>query len=224
MPEAKIEVVYNWIDENKVIPITKGDNPLYEEFGLSRNKFNVVYAGNLGNAQNIDVIIDSAKELAGDNNNVEFIIFGTGGLKEQFVKKVKDYGIDNVKFFPLQPIDRVSYVYGLGDVCIVSCKPGFGGSALPSKTMTILSAGRPILASFDEGELTSILEDNHCGVFSKAGDVDAFVASVKRLMANRDECEIMGKNGRNVILKKFTKDIGTSQYVEIIKEVVKNKI
>lgn len=132
-PEAKIEVVYNWIDENKVIPITKGDNPLYEEFGLSRNKFNVVYAGNLGNAQNIDVIIDSAKELAGDNNNVEFIIFGTGGLKEQFVKKVKDYGIDNVKFFPLQPIDRVSYVYGLGDVCIVSCKPGFGGSALPAR-------------------------------------------------------------------------------------------
>lgn len=223
VPEEKIEVVYNWIDEDKVVPITKKENPLYEEFGLCRDKFNVVYAGNLGNAQNIDIIIDSAKELVEDED-IEFIIFGTGGLKERFVEKVKDYGLDNVKFLPLQPIDRVSYVYGIGDVCIVSCKPGFGGSALPSKTMTILSAGRPILASFDEGELTSILTENHCGVFAKAGDVGAFVALVKRLAANRAECEIMGRNGRNVILTKFTKDVGTSKYVEIIKEVIRCKV
>ena len=148
VPEEKIEVIYNWIDENTVIPIARENNPLYEELGLSRDKFNVVYAGNLGNAQNIDVIIDSAKELV-ENKNIEFIIFGSGGLKEQFVKKVKDYGIDNVKFFPLQPMERVSYVYGLGNICIVSCKPGLGGSAMPSKTMSILSAGRAILASFD---------------------------------------------------------------------------
>lgn len=126
VPEEKIEVIYNWIDEKAVVPIARENNPLYEELGLNREKFNVVYAGNLGNAQNIDVIIDSAKELV-ENKNIEFIIFGSGGLKEQFVKKVKDYGIDNVKFFPLQPMERVSYVYGLGNICIVSCKPGLGG-------------------------------------------------------------------------------------------------
>ena len=219
VPEEKIEVIYNWIDENAVIPIAREDNPLYEELGLNREKFNVVYAGNLGNAQNIDVIIDSAKELV-ENKNIEFIIFGSGGLKEHFVKKVKDYGIDNVKFFPLQPMEKVSYVYGLGNICIVSCKPGVGGSAMPSKTMSILSAGRPVLASFDEGELTSILQQNHCGVSVRAGDVEAFVEEVKRLASNSKECDVMGKNGRELILRKFTREVGTRKYVDVIKSII----
>lgn len=219
VPEEKIEVIYNWIDENAVIPIAREANHLYEELGLSRDKFNVVYAGNLGNAQNIDVIIDSAKELV-ENKNIEFVIFGSGGLKEQFVKKVKDYGIDNVKFFPLQPMEKVSYVYGLGNICIVSCKPGLGGSAMPSKTMSILSAGRPVLASFDEGELTSILQQNYCGVSVRAGDVEAFVEEVKRLASNSKECDVMGKNGRELILRKFTREVGTRKYVDIIKSII----
>ena len=91
VPAEKIEVVYNWVDENAVVPVAKEENPLFEEFGISREKFHVVYAGNLGNAQNIDVIVDAAKELSG-RDDLEFLIFGTGGLKEQFVEKVKGYG------------------------------------------------------------------------------------------------------------------------------------
>lgn len=218
VPEEKIEVVYNWVDENAVVPVAKEDNPLFEEFGISREKFHVVYAGNLGNAQNIDVIIDSAKELSGDKD-IEFLIFGTGGLKEQFVEKVKNYGIDNVKFFPLQPMERVSQVYGLGDVCVVSCKPGLGGAAMPSKMLSIMSAGRAVVASFDKGELTYILEQNKCGMYAPAGDVKAFADLIKQMADNREECAMMGEKARELILKKFTKAFGTSEYVRIIKSV-----
>lgn len=86
VPENKIEVVYNWVDQKAVVPVEKEYNPLFEELGINKKKFHVVYAGNLGNAQNIDVIIDSAKEMVGDKE-VEFLIFGTGGLKEQFVER-----------------------------------------------------------------------------------------------------------------------------------------
>lgn len=87
VPEHKIEVVYNWVDQNAVVPIPKNENPLYDEFGINREKFNVVYAGNLGNAQNIDVIIDAAKIMV-ENKNVEFLIFGSGGLKDKYVEKI----------------------------------------------------------------------------------------------------------------------------------------
>ena len=117
-------------------------------------------------------------------------------------------------------MEKVSYVYGLGNICIVSCKPGLGGSAMPSKTMSILSAGRPVLASFDEGELTSILEQNHCGVSVKAGDVKAFVKEVKKLVLNPEKCDEMGKNGRELILQKFTREVGTQKYVDVIKSVI----
>lgn len=218
VPENKIEVVYNWVDENAVVPIAKENNPLFDEFGISRDKFHVVYAGNLGNAQNIDVIIDAANVLK-EENNVEFLIFGTGGLKDQFVVKVNGLKLDNVKFFPLQPMERVSQVYGLGDVCVVSCKPGLGGAAMPSKMLSIMSAGRAVVASFDKGELTYILENHKCGMYAPAGDADAFAGLIKHLAQNREECKTMGDNARKLILQKFTKAYGTSRYVEIIKSL-----
>ena len=200
----------------------KEENTLFEEFGISREKFYVVYAGNLGNAQNIDVIIDSAREMAGDKE-VEFLIFGTGGLKDLFVEKVKGYGIDNVKFFPLQSMECVSQVYGLGDVCVVSCKPGLGGAAMPSKTLSIMSAGRAVVASFDEGELTDLLNRYGCGMYAPAGDVQAFVKVIRTMAADRKACEEMGRNARQLILERFTRKYGTQRYVEIIRSVVEKK-
>lgn len=217
----KVEVVYNWVNENAVVPVAKDDNPLFEELNIDRDKFHVVYAGNLGNAQNINVIIDAAKELAGEKN-IEFLIFGTGGLKSSFEERVKNYGIDNVRFFPLQPIERVSMVYGLGDVCVVSCKPGLGGAAMPSKMLSIMSAGRAVVASFDRGELTYILEQNKCGLFAPAGDVMALVNLIMYLVSNSEECRIMGENARQLILRKFTRDYGTRRYADIIRKVAKN--
>jgi glycosyltransferase involved in cell wall biosynthesis len=219
--EEKIEVVYNWVNQNVVVPVAKEDNPLFEEFNISRDKFYVVYAGNIGNAQNIDVIVDSAKEMVEDKD-VNFLIFGTGGLKEQFVEKVKNYGIDNVRFFPLQPMEGVSQVYSLGDVCVVSCKPGLGGAAMPSKMLSIMSAGRAVIASFDEGELTYILKNYNCGMYAPAGNVQAFVQMVRTMASDRKLCEEMGKNARKLILERFTREYATLRYVDIIRKVTEN--
>ena len=217
VPAEKIEVVYNWVDEKAVQPVAKEDNPLFEEFGLDRNKFTIVYAGNLGNAQNIGIVLDGAKELP----EVQFAVFGSGGLENEVRKRISDEGLTNVHLNPLQPVERVKYVYSLGDACIVSCKEGLGGSAMPSKSWSIMSCGRPVVASFDEGELKEILENNNCGVFSHAGNVKEFVAAIKQLATNREKCEEMGKNARQFILNNLTKEVGAKKYVDIIKSVVK---
>ena len=225
VPEEKIEVIYNWVDENAVQPVAKAENPLYEEFGLSREAFTVVYAGNLGNAQNIGIILEAARQI-NDNDNVndnrvQFVIFGTGGLEEEIRRRIAEEGLTNVRLLPLQPYERVSQVYSLGDACVVSCKAGLGGSAMPSKTWTIMSCGRPVIASFDEGELKEIIESGPCGVFTHAGKVEEFVAAVRSLMADRDRCEQMGRNARQFILENLTKEVGTRMYVEVIKQFAK---
>lgn len=217
VPAEKIEVVYNWVDEKAVQPVAKEDNPLFEEFGLDRSKFTIVYAGNLGNAQNIGIVLDGAKELP----EVQFAVFGSGGLENDVRKRISDEGLTNVHLNPLQPVERVKYVYSLGDACIVSCKEGLGGSAMPSKSWSIMSCGRPVVASFDEGELKEILENNNCGVFSHAGNVKEFVAAIKQLATNREKCEEMGRNARQFILDNLTKEVGAKKYVDIIKSVVK---
>lgn len=217
VPAEKIEVVYNWVDEKAVQPVAKEDNPLFEEFGLSRDKFTIVYAGNLGNAQNIGIVLDGAKELP----DVQFAVFGSGGLEDEIRKRIATENLVNVHLNPLQPLERVSYVYSLGDACIVSCKEGLGGSAMPSKSWSIMSCGRPVVASFDEGELKEILEKNNCGVFSHAGNVEDFVSAIKSLAENPNRCTEMGKNAREFILDNLTKEVGAKKYVDIITSVVK---
>jgi len=217
VPAEKIEVVYNWVDEKAVQPVEKAGNPLFEEFGLSREKFTVVYAGNLGNAQNISIVLDGASRLP----EVQFALFGTGGLEDEIRSRIEKEGLTNVHLNPLQPYERVSQVYSLGDVCVVSCKEGLGGSAMPSKTWTIMSCGRPVMASFDEGELQEILEKNDCGVFTHAGNVQEFVDGIKRLASDPARCAQMGCNARQFILDNLTKAVGSQRYVDILKSVVK---
>lgn len=217
VPAEKIEVVYNWVDEKAVQPVAKSENPLFEEFGLSRDKFTVVYAGNLGNAQNIGIVLDGASRLP----EVQFALFGTGGLENEIRSRIEKEGLANVHLNPLQLMERVSYVYSLGDACIVSCMEGLGGSAMPSKSWSIMSCGRPVIASFDEGELKDILEKNNCGVFTHAGNVEEFVEGIKSLAAEPSRCEEMGKNARQFILDNLTKEVGSKKYVEIIKNLVK---
>lgn len=218
--EDKIVVVYNWVDTEKIKPVVKEENPLYDEFGISKDKFNVVYAGNLGNAQNVMLLVEAAKKLK-DDDSVQIIIFGTGGIEQELKNAVIENNLKNVKLLPLQPMERVPYVYGVGDVCVVACKEGLGGSAMPSKTWTIMSCGKTVLANFDEGELKHIIEDNNCGVFTKAGDVDAFVDAIKELKKQESKCEELGKNGRAFVLKNLNKDICTQKYVEVIKSFEK---
>lgn len=213
VPEEKIVVIYNWVDEEAVKPVAKEDNPLFEEFGISRGMFTVVYAGNLGNAQNISIILDAASRLP----EVQFAVFGTGGLEDYIRKRIATDGLSNVLLNPLQPMEKVSQVYSLGDACIVSCKAGLGGSAMPSKTWSIMSCGRPVVASFDEGELKDIIEKNECGVFSHAGNVEEFTAAIRDLASDPAKCALMGRNARQFILDNLTKEVGTRKYVDVIK-------
>ena len=214
--EEKIEVIYNWVDAEAVRPVAKDENPLYEEFGLRRDIFTVVYAGNLGNAQNIDIVLDAAERLP----EVQFALFGTGGREAEIRERIVAEQFGNVHLNPLQPYGRVSQVYGLGDVCVVSCKPGLGGAAMPSKTWSIMSSGSAVLASFDEGELKDIIEKGPYGVFTHAGNVQEFVSTIRSLAADRERCWEMGRNARRFIEGNLTKEVGTGKYVETIKSVV----
>lgn len=222
VPEEKIEVVYNWVDEKSVIPINKDENPLFEEFNISRQKFNVVYAGNFGNAQNIEVIIQCAAQLH-KYTDISFILFGSGGLEQEYRDLTTSLGLTNVTFCPLQPYNKVSYVYSLGDVGIVSCKKGIGKGAMPSKTWSIMSAGTAVVANYDSGtDLQQIIESNEFGLFSNAGDVEGLRRDILKLYNDRDLCRKMGQNARKFIEANLTKEAGTKKIINILKSVYKD--
>ncbi len=80
-----------------------------------------------------------------------------------------------------------------------------------------MSASRPVLANFDENELKTIIEENNCGIFTKAGDKVAFTDAILKLYYDRELCKEYGRNGRRFVMDNLTRDAGTKKYVDVIK-------
>lgn len=218
----KINIIYNWVDEQKIKPIEKENNKIFEQFNLNRNKFYVVYAGNIGKAQNVNLILEVAKQL-NCNEDIQFAIFGEGAEKETISQKVKKEKISNVRIFPLQPYESTSNVYSMSDVSIVICKKGFGSISIPSKTWSIMSTATPIIANFDRNtELEKIIEENEIGIFTQAEKLEELKEAILQLYNNRNLVSKYGKNARKYIDNNLTKKIGTQKYIEEIKSF-KNK-
>lgn len=209
VPAEKISVTYNWIDTQATVPVPRQENPLYGEFGVNPEDFIVTYAGNLGNSQNPLLLVDCAEKLA-DRKDIRFVIFGNGTEKERLENRIKESGLTNVCLLPLQPMERVSQVYSLGDASFVTCKKGVGVGAFPSKAVSIMATGTPIIASFDtDSDLCRMIEKENIGVCAEAEDADAAVAAILRLYENRELCKEMGDNARALACNRFSKEAAT---------------
>lgn len=223
VPEDKIVVIYNWVDQNKVVDVPREENKLFEIYGLVRSKFYITYNGNIGLTQNMDMLLEVAKELQEEYEDIHFVLVGNGAYLDEVKRKVADQQLENVHLLPFQPYEDISHVFSLGDASLVISKPGVGANSVPSKTWSIMSASRPVLANFDENELKTIIENNHCGIFTKAGDKDAFKESILTLYNHRELCKEYGHNGRKFVLDNLTREVGTQKYVDVIKEVCGKK-
>lgn len=220
VPEDKISVVRNWIDTDKVKHISREDNLLFDELKLPRDGFYVVYAGNLGKVQGVDVILKTAS-LMKNYKNIKFVIFGNGSEEDSLKKIVRDKHLDNVLMLPLQPIERASEVYSMADVSIISCTPGTGGSGMPSKTWTIMAAGVPIIASFDmPSEMERTIEEAECGFCTRAGDENELTEKIIRVFGDSRLKKCLGQNARRYAEKNVSKAEAVEKYIKSIERLV----
>ena len=219
VPEDKIVVIYNWVDQNAVVDISRENNKLFDKYNIDREKFYIEYSGNIGLTQNMDMLLEVMKELKTTHPDIGLVLVGEGAYKAQVEEIVKRDDLTNVTMIPFQPYEDISHVLSLGDAGLVISKPGVGANSVPSKTWSIMSASRPVLANFDENELKDILVGNECGIFTKAGDKEAFKQSIIKLYENRDLCKEYGRNGRQFVMDNLTREVGTKKYVDVIKEV-----
>lgn len=142
-PADKIEVIYNWSYQNEPYDKVKLDMTVPNKL-FNKNFFNVVYAGNIGVMQNVDILIEAAA-LMKEQTDVWFHIIGNGAYKEKLQKKAKELGIVNISFWPMQPPEGAPSIYAAADVNVIPLVKDVYRTALPSKTATCLACGRPII-------------------------------------------------------------------------------
>lgn len=220
VPSEKIKVVRNWIDTDKVFPIEREKNLVFDKLGITREKFLVVYAGNIGKVQGIDVIVRAAEKLK-ENVDIQFIIIGNGSEEEEIKNMILKKELNNIAMFPLLESEWVSQVYSMADVCIISCKPGTGGSGMPSKTWTIMAAGTPIIASFDKGsEMEKIITEAKCGICTEAGNENTLVEAIEKMFFNKKDMKTMSYNAREYAVQHVSKEKAVQMYINCINDLL----
>ena len=174
---GRIEIVRNWVDLAKIKPLETA-NGFRTELGLGGSDFVVLYAGNVGAKQALEVVLDAARRLAG-KPNVHFVIAGDGPEKQRLMRDYGDLG--NVHFFPLQPEERLCELLNLADLHVLPQSQGAADLVLPSKLGGMLASGKPVLATADPGtELYEVLDGT--SILAPAGDSAAMAAEIDRLV------------------------------------------
>ena len=137
----KISVIYNWSFQDDLY--TNINTSLVSHI-FNSNYFNIVYAGNIGVMQNVDVIIEAAK-LMKNNENIWFHIIGNGVCKNRLKEKALEYGINNISFWPMQPPELAPAIYSVADVNLIPLVKNVYKTALPSKTAVCFACQKPIV-------------------------------------------------------------------------------
>lgn len=219
-PAEKISLIYNWINEQEVYTVPREENRLYDEYGLSRDKFYVAYSGNIGHSQNMDILLDAARSLRDIRADIGFIIVGEGACRQHVEERILSEGLKNVTLLPFQPYEKISQVFSLGDVGLLISKRGIGNNSVPGKTWSYLSAQRPVLASFDQdSELCQLLSEHGCGICIEPDNADALREAILQLARERDKLPNMGKRGREYIIQELTAKASTSKWLELMERI-----
>jgi colanic acid biosynthesis glycosyl transferase WcaI len=191
----KVHVIPNFVDVERIAPGPR-ENSYRAEYGLE-GKTVVMYAGNVGLSQSLDLLVHAASALT-DEKDLVFVINGHGAARRDLQRRAA--GLPNVRFVDMQPETRLPEVLAAADVHVVPLKAGLARSSVPSKTYSILAAGRPLIASVDIGsEIAHIVQRAGAGLAVPPEDPEAFTKAVRSLVDAPDELKRMGGSGRSFV-------------------------
>ena len=187
--------------------------PFRRQLGIGSETV-VLYAGNVGFSQSLEMVVDAARALP----SLTFVINGDGAARSSLVERAS--GISNIRFSGYQPADRLPEVLATGDIHLVPLKAGLGRVSVPSKTYSILAAGRSVLASIDAGtEVPRILAESGGGVCVPPDDADALREALQRLAGDPAGRDAMGAAGRRWVESAASPAAVARAYADLIVEL-----
>jgi colanic acid biosynthesis glycosyl transferase WcaI len=208
----KVRTIPNFVDTEEIRP---GDRmtAYRAELGIGDEPV-VLYAGNIGFSQSLDLAIDAARELP----HVTFLINGEGSMRAEL--EARAAGTANVRFGRFVPAHRLSELLATGDIHIVPLRRGLATASVPSKTYSSLAAGRPVLAAIDAGTaIPRLLAESGAGMSVAPDDAAEFTAAVAGLVADAERRAAMGAAGRRWVERAATPSSVAAAYDSLIREL-----
>ena len=208
---SETAIIPNFVDITSFNP-QPIENSYRKEFGLEGKRV-VMYSGNVGFSQSVELLADSARELA-HLDDVVFVVNGGGSAIGEVHKRA--HGLDNFRVIPYQPVERVPEVLAAADIHVIPLRKGLAWSSVPSKLYKILAAERPVIASVDEGtEVGRVVVEAGAG-FSVPPDVAApMTERIIELLDDPEKRAQIGRSGRRWVEAWTTPARAAEQYEEV---------
>ncbi len=213
---ADVRVIPNFVDTEFIRPMDRMTS-FRHELGIGAETV-VLYAGNVGISQSLEMVIDAAAALP----QLTFVINGDGAARVTLQERAA--GLANVRFPGYQEHERLPEVLATGDIHLVPLRRGLGRVSVPSKTYSILAAGRPVLAMIDpDTEVPRLLAESGGGVSVPPDDAVSFERALEQLASDHERRRAMGVAGRRWVEQAVSPAAVAQAYVDLINEVNRHR-
>jgi len=214
----KVRVVPNWATLSEIAPAAK-ENDWARAHGLNDTPV-ALYTGTLGLKHDPELLLRLAQTTAASGLAVVVVSEGPG--PDWLARRKAELGIANLTILPFQPMDQYSDVLGAGDILLAMIGREAAGFSVPSKILSYLAAGKPVIASIAaDNDAAATITAADAGVVVEPGDVTGFCDAVRRLAADAAERRRLGANARRFAEDRFDVEAKAAQFEEVFAAVLR---
>jgi colanic acid biosynthesis glycosyl transferase WcaI len=222
VPRGKISVIENGVETKLFAPelFTGAARTGLRRELRAEGEFVVSYIGTMGVAHGLETIIAAAAELQGANPEIIFLMIGEGSDKARIAALARERGLTNLRFVDQQPREKIPACICASDACLVLLKKtDLFKTVIPTKMLEFMSCARPVILGVD-GQARAILEEARGGLVIEPEDSGALVKAIRYLAANPEVARTLGQNGRDYILRKFSRRHSAEKYIHTLEDLL----
>lgn len=191
----------NWVDTDVIFPMDR-PGPMRKEMGIADDSTVLLYSGNMGEKQGLEIIVETARALS-HRKELVFVVCGEGVSRKRLVESARDIG--NIRFYGLQPAGKLNELLNMADIHLLPQRAAAEDLVMPSKILGIFSSGRPVIATAKaSSQLAEAVEGR--GVVVEPGDREAFTKAVLGLSGDRGLRVRLGKKAREYAMREWGKE------------------
>ena len=217
IPSTKLEVIYNWADEE----ILRSHNAKLNFFKEEKNNFNILFAGNIGRAQKLEVVLEAAKILLNDHPMIKFIFLGNGISLDALKKQSKKMQLSNIIFMNEVPMHQVGIFLESADVLLIHLKKNkLFEITIPGKTQAYMSIGKPIIIGV-KGDASDLINNAKCGITIESENAEELAeADISLENLSEEEMLRLGHNARDFYDKNLSVKRGVDKFSYLFNKVI----
>jgi len=218
VPESKSLILPDWVDTNFIRPLER-NNSFRHAHNLNDKQFVILHAGNMGAKQGLDNAIKAARQLE-DQNDILFLLVGDGSDKARLVDTATREGVSNVRFLPLQPRDMLPHMLSAADVLLLNQRADVVDMVIPSKLLTYMAAGRPIVAAVHpDSETAKYIRRADCGLVVSPEEPGLLADAIRQVYAKPDLAIRFGRSARAFAEEHFARERVLQQYNDFFRRL-----